>query len=158
MHIDLGTLVVQVRKALNVGDDAPALETQTLEGRPLKLADYRGKFVLLDFWATWCGPCVQEIPHLKEVFEAFRQNDRLVMVSLSLDPDKAAPTDFVKKKDLHWVQGFLGEWNGTPVPSQWGVNGIPAVFLIGPDGKVVAKGMRGGDLKRVIEEALNAGS
>lgn len=68
---------------------------ETLDGKPLKLEDFRGKFVLLEFWATWCGPCLYETPALKATYEAFRENERFVMIGLSLDTDVDAPKKYV---------------------------------------------------------------
>jgi thiol-disulfide isomerase/thioredoxin len=93
--VDLGNVPLVLQKVLNVGDAAPDFQTVTLDGKPLRLADYRGKTVLLDFWATWCGPCRGETPHLKRVREAFRGDDRLAIIGLSLDDEAAAPREYV---------------------------------------------------------------
>ena len=110
--------------------------------------------MLLDFWAVWCGPCVVETPHLKETYEAFKDDPRFAMVGLSLDPAASAPRDYAKKNKLGWTQGFLGEWSNTDLPARYGVEGIPSIFLIGPDGKVVATGLRGGSIKSAVASAL----
>ena len=76
------------------------------------------------------------------------------MISLSVDAQAAQPMDFVKKNGLRWVQGFLGEMQKSPVPDLYGVDGIPAVFLIGPDGKILARDLRGPDMDQAVTEAL----
>jgi hypothetical protein len=76
------------------------------------------------------------------------------MVSLSLDPDAAAPRNYNATNGLGWTQGFLGEWSRTDVPRRFGVEGIPAIFLIGPDGRIIAKGLRGEAIKAAVQAAL----
>jgi peroxiredoxin len=154
--MDLGVVAVPPPVNLRPGDTAPPFETRTVDGHPLKLADFRGRYVLLDFWATWCGPCVGEIPNLKAVYDKHGQDGRFAMVSLSLDAQPAQPADFARKNDIHWTQGFLGDWDKSQVPELYGVDGIPAIFLIGPDGKIVACGLRGPEVEAAILRALGA--
>ena len=136
------------------GDPAPPIEGTTLDGRPLKLEDFRGKFVLLDFWATWCGPCIGEIPQLQAVHDAFGKDGRLVILSLSVDEKIDEPRQFQEKRKLPWSQGFLGRGIHSAIPDSFGVRAIPAFVLVGPDGKIVAKGMRGDDIKKEIARTL----
>lgn len=153
-RLNLGTLRLQQMLALKVGDNAPLFETLTTDGKPLRLADFRGKYVLLDFWATWCGPCVAEMPNLKATYDKHKTDNRFAMMSLSVDAKAQQPIDFAKKNDIHWIQGFLGEWQQSPVPDLYGVEGIPSIFLIGPDGKILAKDLRGQAVDDAITEAL----
>jgi len=153
-RMNLGVIALRQTVTLRVGDTAPLFETVTTDGHPLKLADFRGKYVLMDFWATWCGPCVAEIPILKAIYDAHSKDPRFAMVSLSVDAQAAQPIDFAKKNDLHWTQGFLGEWQKSPVPDQYGVEGIPEIFLIGPDGKIMARDLRGPEIDQAVTEAL----
>jgi len=153
-RMNLGVIALRQMLALRVGDTAPLFETVTTDGRPLKLADFRGKYVLMDFWATWCGPCVAEMPNLKAVYDKHSKDPRFAMVSLSVDAQVAQPIDFAKKNDIKWIQGFLGEWQKSPVPDQYGVEGIPEIFLIGPDGKIMARDLRGPEVDAAVTEAL----
>jgi peroxiredoxin len=153
-QLNLGVIALQQMLALRPGDTAPLFETVTTDGQPLKLADFRGKYVLMDFWATWCGPCVAEMPNLKAVYDKHSKDPRFAMVSLSVDAQVAQPIDFAKKNDIKWIQGFLGEWQKSPVPDQYGVEGIPEIFLIGPDGKIMARDLRGPEVDAAVTEAL----
>jgi thiol-disulfide isomerase/thioredoxin len=152
--LDIGSLELTLVGRLQVGDAAPSFEVKTVDGKPLKLDDYRGKYVLLDFWATWCGPCRGETPSLKAVHQAFGKDDRFAMVGLSLDAKPDEPKTYAAENDLSWTQGFLGEWTTTNLPDRYGVRGIPSIWLIGPDGKVVAKDLRGDGIKAAVAEAL----
>jgi thiol-disulfide isomerase/thioredoxin len=153
LPLDLGEISlvsVPPRKVVKIAELAPAFRVETLDGKPLDLGDFRGKYVLLDFWATWCGPCVAETPYLKETFDAFGHDERFAMIGLSLDKSKDAPKSYVEKNGLQWTQGFLGDWAKTKIPEDYGVNGIPSIWLIGPDGMIIAKDLRGKGIKKAV--------
>ena len=110
--------------------------------------------VVVDFWATWCGPCRQELPNLISVYKKYEQEPRFAIVSLSLDQKMETAERFVQDKGMGWTHGFLGGWKETDVPESYGVQGIPAMFLIDPEGKIVATGLRGSNLGPAIEKVL----
>jgi peroxiredoxin/uncharacterized GH25 family protein/protocatechuate 3,4-dioxygenase beta subunit len=151
---ELPTLSMTIEKTVKVGEVAPAFSVKSLDGKPIALSDYRGKLLLLDFWATWCGPCVAETPNLKSVYDAFGSNPKFAMLSLSLDHAQKAPRQFAKTQGIKWTQGFLGEWSQAQVTKDYGVRGIPSIWLIGPDGKVLAKDLRGDAMKETVGDAL----
>ena len=139
---------------LKAGQPAPPFSIKTLDGKPLRLADFRGKYVLLDFWATWCGPCVRQTPALKRLFDRFGGDDGFVIIGLSLDKNVEEPRKYVDKNRLGWVHGFLGDWAKTDIPTRYGVSGIPALILIGPDGKIIGSHLDPHSARRRLDRLL----
>lgn len=140
---------------LKNGDTAPVLTLTTLDGQTINLANLRGKTILLDFWATWCGPCVAELPHLIEVYEKFGARKDFVIIGISLDGDENALRSFLKRKKMKWTQ-VMGDENGTAsAMKRYGVQGIPAMFLIDPLGKIRGVNVPGSLLKKKVKRLLD---
>jgi peroxiredoxin/protocatechuate 3,4-dioxygenase beta subunit len=152
--LDLGTLepVAVGGRPLQVGDSAPDFQIKTLSGRELALADFRGKYLLLDFWATWCAPCVAEMPNLQSVQDEFSKDPRFALVGVSVDERPSDATATVKAMKLSWLQAFVGP--ESPVVTAYDATSIPATFLIGPDGKILATELRGEKTRTAVAAAL----
>jgi len=142
------------KNTLEVGDPAPEWSGTRLDGEPVSLSDFRGKYVLLDFWATWCGPCIGEIPNLKSIYSD-HGGDNFEIIALSLDKNIDLPKKFVAENPSPYTHIYLGNWGDITVGKEYGFRGIPSIWLIGPDGKVAAKGIRGPRIRKAVEEALN---
>lgn len=130
------------------------MEAGSLDGTPFKLYALHGKYVHLDFWATWCGFCRAEMPSVKVVYNTFKNDSRLVMVSLSLDKDMKEPVKYAQENGMAWTQVFLGDWAKTSIPENYGVRDIPAVMLVDPEGKLAAKDLRGEAILSKVRETL----
>jgi len=126
----------------------------TLAGKKIKLSELRGKVVLLDFWATWCSPCVAEIPNIKRAYEQYNKDGDFVVVGISVDQDPSAVTRFLKTRGVSWPQIAAGPADISPIAKTYNVSGVPATFLIDRDGKVVAKDLKGRRLGRELNKLL----
>ena len=124
-----------------------------LDDKPVSLADYRGKLVLLDFWATWCGPCIAEMPDVKEVYEKYHDKG-FEIIGISLDTDEATLRKFIRENQLPWRQVFDGKGWETPLVQKYGVRGIPAQFLIDREGRVISVKARGERLSDLVEAEI----
>ena len=150
----IAELEIEERPTLSLGDIAPEFEAKQLDGSTFRLADYRGKkAVLIDFWATWCGPCIDEIPTIKRIAETYRDQG-LEVVGVSLDREEKALRDFVKQEKLSYVQVFEKE-KTRAISKSYGVWGIPSVFLVDKNGVINAMKLRG-DRTEVAVKALLA--
>lgn len=139
--------------ALAVGQTFPAFAEKDLDGQPLSLERFKGKVVLVDFWATWCGPCKEELPNVIAAYQKFHGRG-FEIVGISLDKSRDALTGFIKEKNMAWPQYFDGLGWQNKLAQQYGINSIPATFLVGADGKIVAKNLRGAALDKKLAALL----
>lgn len=128
------------------GSMAPVFTAITLNGDTISLEDLRGKYVILDFWASWCVPCRAESENVKEMYHKFHEKG-LDAFSVSSDKDEQAWRKAIEDDGMVWKQGVLRGKNKKHVYELYGIVGIPAIWVIDPDGKIIGKGLRGEKLK-----------
>lgn len=136
-----------------VGSDAIEFTQNDPDGKPVSLSSFRGKYVLIDFWASWCGPCRQENPNVVNTYNKFK-NKNFTILGISLDKSRDPWLQAIKNDNLAWTHvSDLKFWNNE-VAQKYKVQGIPKNFLIDPNGKIIAKDLRGPQLAQRLNELL----
>lgn len=143
----------QVNAALVPGKPFPPFDVKDLDGKPLSIASRKAKVILIDFWATWCGPCVRELPNVVATYDKFHGKG-FDVIGISLDKDQTALADFIKQNKMPWPQYFDGQGWANKLARQYGISSIPATFLVDGEGKILARDLRGKALEEAVSKAL----
>lgn len=145
------------KRASVLGSEIPWEGLSDLEGKPFQFDEYKGKIVILDIWATWCGPCIKELPNIKEVYSK-NQAAGVEVIGVNIDENPADLKEFMEKEQLPWKMVVSNEPSKmgfeTQLVQSLGITGIPFIAVIGRDGKVAALHTRGEALTKKIEELL----
>jgi len=143
----------KIQDALAVGTKFPDFNEKDLDGKSLSVANYKGKVVLIDFWATWCGPCVGELPNVIATYQKHHAQG-FEIIGVSLDEDQTKLTNFIKSQDMTWQQFFDGQGWNNKLALKYGIESIPATYLLDGEGKIIGKDLRGEVLEQAVTSAL----
>ena len=138
-RVDLGAIVIPSIPLTKMGDLAPDFAFTGVDGTKTSLSALKGETVLLDFWATWCRPCVTQLEAVEGLRKKYGVSSKLTVIGVNLDAQTARAREFLNQKSLPWQHALLGDWSSTDVPRNYSISTIPAYVLIGPDGKIVAQ-------------------
>jgi peroxiredoxin len=141
-----------IKASLKPGNLFPDFTAKDTEGKELTLSSYKGKVVLIDFWATWCGPCMREMPNVIKAYEKYHAKG-FEIIGISFDSKKEKLDKVIKAKNMTWRQYFDGKGWGNLLGKQFGISSIPATYLIGKDGKIIATNLRGDALEKALAKA-----
>jgi thiol-disulfide isomerase/thioredoxin len=141
------------RRTLTNGAKFPDFSEKDLLGNPLSVSQYEDKVVLVEFWATWCAPCVAELPNIIKAYKKHHA-DGFEVIGVSLDQDEQKLKSFLKTKDIPWAQYFDGkEWQNK-LAAKYGIDSVPATFLLDRQGKIIAQDLHGEALEEALTKAL----
>ena len=145
--------MLESERKLKVGSPPIEFAVTSIDGKKLSPGEFKGKVLLLDFWATWCGPCRQEMPNLIKVYEKYNKKG-FEIVGISLDRSRSDLDRYVEKNDMKWPQYFDGKYYQNEVAALYGIMSIPATYLIDKKGNIRYKSLRGRQLEVAVQELL----
>ena len=143
----------KIKKSLAVGAKFPEFTVTDVDGKPLSTAALKGKATLIDFWATWCGPCRGELPNVLATYQKHHA-EGFDIIGVSLDQDQAKLTEYTKSMNMTWPQYFDGLGWGNKLAAKYGIESIPATFLLDGNGVIIGEDLRGEALEAAVAKAV----
>jgi peroxiredoxin len=146
-------LAAKAHAELVVGKQFPEFSRNDTTGAARSVSGYKGKILMIDFWATWCGPCVKELPNVKEVYDKHHA-EGFEVIGVSLDKDAQKLKSFVEEREIPWPQILDDKDTDDALKTQYGVMAVPSIFLLDRQGKIIGLNVRGEALEKAVAAAL----
>jgi len=151
----LDSIEIKYAPVLGKGDVAPDFTANTPEGVAVNLSDFKGSYVVIDFWATWCPDCIDELPELKAIYNEFKDKKvagkKVEFISMSFDHDGDAWKKFIVDNDMQWHQvSNLIKWKQNPISEQFQIKWIPTFCVVGPDGTIVGSSIKAFRIREIL--------
>lgn len=140
-------------KRMEIGQIAPEFTITDESGKEVNVRDFIGKVLIIDFWASWCGPCRAELPSMKKIYNDFKERDDVAFLSISIDSKKADWEKALGEENMEWMQLWAPD-GGKELMDKYQFNGIPFIVAIDKEGKLCGKRLRGDAVRKAIEDAL----
>ncbi|MSU61772.1 MAG: redoxin domain-containing protein [Pedosphaera sp.] len=154
--VDLGTLTLRIMRQAKVGEAAPGFAMKDYNGKTVKLEDFKGRHLVLHVWtSTWAGTMTNELAGLRALAESHGKGGRLSILSVNLDDDVKAAKEVTAARQMTWLQVIAGDASKSSLPMDYGLNMFPSIFLIGPDGKLLARDIPAEGVKDAVEKILS---
>ena len=156
------TVAFSQTTGLNIGDKAPEINLPNLKGDTIKLSSFREKIVLIDFWGTWCSPCVKEQPKLVELYRKYKNSvftsgNGFEIYGVSLDNKKKSWESIINKYKINWIQVSDLQFWASPVAKEYDLQELPYNLLIDGKGVIIAKNLHGAELEKALKRILKKG-
>ncbi len=150
---EFNEIIAQIKEKVGIGKKAKDFTVTLFSGDEFTLSAQKGKVILIDFWASWCGPCRKEMPNLKKYYNEFKDKG-FEIIGISLDRDKLALEEFLKKENVGWKISFTGKGWDDDTARLYSVNSIPSTWLVDKKGMLRYFGLRGEELREAISELI----
>ena len=154
-QLDLGTLEVPLKPIPKVGETLPDFRYQDAEGQPHQLSEWRGQHVMIDFWASWCEPCIRVFPELAEIHQSLEGDPRATLIGISVDKDLADARTVALRHEISWPVGYAGDISGAGNTARTlGISTVPTYLVLDPMGKILYRGFNHEAAAQVLRDAL----
>ena len=152
----LDSIEIKYRPSIEIGSTAPDFTARDTAGTEIKLSDYKGSYVVLDFWATWCGDCREENPVLSGIYSEYKNRkvngNPVVFISYSFDHQEDVWKSYISENDMDWIQvSTLTKWHDNPVSESYLVKWIPSFYVIDPEGAIVGSAVKAFRIREILQ-------